>query len=279
MGPVPTTAAPARPDATCAAAVDLAAAAAREVAGDSVGPHLGAQADGDRVVTHLFASDQPGYTGWQWAVTVARASRSRHVTVDEVVLLPGEDALLPPEWVPWSERLRPGDLGVGDLLPTPSDDDRLVPGVPAVRRPGRRGGRVRAGSGPAAGAVVAGPGGDGRAVVRRGRRTGQPDVGARAGPLRHVRLLPAGRRLAAGALRRVRQPVLAAGRAGGVGRLRVRRPLRGTGRAARRPPRRRRRPTTTRCWRSSRTWPRRSRHRPETPRPPRTPSPLGTAEP
>ncbi len=124
---MPTTAAPARPDATCAAAVDLAAAAAREVAGDSVGPHLGAQADGDRVVTHLFASHQPGYTGWQWAVTVARASRSRHVTVDEVVLLPGEDALLPPEWVPWSERLRPGDLGVGDLLPTPSDDDRLVP--------------------------------------------------------------------------------------------------------------------------------------------------------
>jgi hypothetical protein len=30
--------------------------------------------------------------------------------------------------VPWQERLQPGDLGVGDLLFTPSDDDRLVPG-------------------------------------------------------------------------------------------------------------------------------------------------------
>ena len=38
------------------------------------------------------------------------------------MLLPGPDALLPPAWVPWTERLRPGDLGVGDLLPTDEDD-------------------------------------------------------------------------------------------------------------------------------------------------------------
>jgi len=124
---VPASALSARPDAACAAAVEFAATAAREVAGDAVGEHLGVRADGDRVVTHSFASHQPGYSGWRWAVTVARAPRSRHVTVDEVVLLPGEDALLAPEWVPWSERLRPGDLGVCDLLPTTADDDRLVP--------------------------------------------------------------------------------------------------------------------------------------------------------
>jgi hypothetical protein len=118
-----------RPDATCAAAVDLAAAAARDVAGaDAVGEHLGVHAEGDRVVTHFFESLRPGYAGWRWAVTVARAPRSKLVTVDEVVLLPGEGALLPPEWVPWSERLRPDDLGPGDLLPTRADDDRLVPG-------------------------------------------------------------------------------------------------------------------------------------------------------
>jgi hypothetical protein len=126
-GSVPTTLS-SRPDAACAAAVDLAAAAARDVAGaDAVGEHLGVRAEGDRVVTHSFASSQPGYAGWTWAVTVARAPRAKVVTVDEVVLLPGEGALLPPEWVPWSERLRPGDLGVGDLLPTPADDDRLAP--------------------------------------------------------------------------------------------------------------------------------------------------------
>ncbi|HEY7174419.1 MAG TPA: DUF3027 domain-containing protein, partial [Micromonosporaceae bacterium] len=28
----------------------------------------------------------------------------------------------------WEERVAPGDLGVGDLMPTPPDDDRLVPG-------------------------------------------------------------------------------------------------------------------------------------------------------
>ena len=93
------------------------------------------------MVTHYFAADLPGYAGWRWAVTVARASRSKAVTVDEVVLLPGEGALLPPEWVPWSERLLPGDLGVGDVVPTPADDDRLVPAYllsddPASRRSG-----------------------------------------------------------------------------------------------------------------------------------------------
>ena len=115
-------------DEACAAAVDLARAAATEIAGPGqVGEHVGLQADGDRVVTHLFSCLDPAYVGWRWAVTVARASRAKVVTVDECVLLPGPDSLLAPEWVPWSERVRPGDLGVGDLMPAPSDDDRLVP--------------------------------------------------------------------------------------------------------------------------------------------------------
>src|SRR5690606_41411281 len=42
----------------------------------------------------------------------------RSVTVCGTVLRPGADALLAPGWVPWRERLQPGDLGVGDLLPT-----------------------------------------------------------------------------------------------------------------------------------------------------------------
>ncbi|WP_344320700.1 DUF3027 domain-containing protein [Streptomyces macrosporus] len=117
------------PDRLCAGAVELAREAAEEAAFPSkVGDHLGAVADGDRVVTHFFDCLEPGYRGWRWAVTVARASRARTVTVDETVLLPGPDALLAPEWVPWSERLRPGDLGPGDLLPTTADDPRLEPG-------------------------------------------------------------------------------------------------------------------------------------------------------
>ncbi len=118
------------PDRLCAEAVDLARVAAEEAAAPgTVGEHVDAVADGDRVVTHLFESKEPGYRGWRWAVTVARASRAKHVTLDETVLLPGPDALLAPEWVPWSERLRPGDMGPGDLLPTEAEDLRLEPGA------------------------------------------------------------------------------------------------------------------------------------------------------
>lgn len=114
-------------DAVCAAAVELALAVAREVGGPSVGEHLGVEADGERVVTHSFATREAGYVGWRWAVTVARAEGADAVTVDEVVLLPGTGAVLAPAWVPWSERVQPGDLNPGDLLPPVPDDPRLVP--------------------------------------------------------------------------------------------------------------------------------------------------------
>jgi hypothetical protein len=113
-------------------AVDLARRAARETAGTKVGAHLGVTQDEERVATHRFASNDPAYVGWCWAVTVARAEGSDEVTVDEVVLLPGEGALLAPEWVPWSERVQPGDLSPGDLLPPPPDDARLVPAYTEV---------------------------------------------------------------------------------------------------------------------------------------------------
>ena len=116
------------PDQACAEAADLARAAVTEAVGArSVGEHLEVQAEGERVVTHLFACADPAYSGWRWAVTVARAPRSKMITVDEIVLLPGPAALLAPPWVPWQDRLQPGDLGVGDLLPAPPDDERLVP--------------------------------------------------------------------------------------------------------------------------------------------------------
>ncbi len=96
-----------------------------------IGEALGHLAEDERVVTHFFACTRTGYRGWRWAVTVARASRQKNVTVDEVVLLPGDDAIVAPAWVPWRDRIKPGDLGPGDLLPTEEDDPRLVPGYTA----------------------------------------------------------------------------------------------------------------------------------------------------
>ncbi|OBI23511.1 DUF3027 domain-containing protein, partial [Mycobacterium sp. E2238] len=81
--------------------------------------------------THRFLAHLPGYQGWQWAVVVAAHPRADHATVSEVVLIPGPTALLAPQWVPWDQRVRPGDLSPGDLLAPAADDPRLVPGYAA----------------------------------------------------------------------------------------------------------------------------------------------------
>jgi hypothetical protein len=124
------------PDRLCAEAVGLARDAVESTASPgTVGEYLEAVADGDRVVTHFFECLELAYRGWRWAATVTRASRAKVVTLDETVLLPGPDAVLAPEWVPWHERLRPGDLGPGDLLPTEPDDLRLEPGFSGEDEP------------------------------------------------------------------------------------------------------------------------------------------------
>lgn len=120
----------AKRDAVLAAAADLARAAAVDDAGEAmVGEHLGVVMEGERLATHSFACLSPAYVGWRWAVTVARVSRSKTVTVCDVVLLPGAHALVAPPWVPWSERVQPGDLGPGDVLPTDPDEPGLVAGL------------------------------------------------------------------------------------------------------------------------------------------------------
>jgi len=116
-------------DAACADAVDIARAVAERRSGVfGVGEHLEVVAEGTRLATHYFACTHPGYPGWRWSVTVARASRARVVTVNEVTMVPGEGALLAPAWVPWSARINAGDIAPGTLMPAPPDDPRLVPG-------------------------------------------------------------------------------------------------------------------------------------------------------
>ncbi|KIS28519.1 hypothetical protein TV39_03635 [Arthrobacter sp. SPG23] len=99
-----------KPDAVLAAAVDFARAAVEGIApAEQIGQHLGAKSEGDRVVTHLFESRLAGYQGWQWYAVITRNSRSKVITVNELGLLPSEDSILAPEWVPWAERVRPED--------------------------------------------------------------------------------------------------------------------------------------------------------------------------
>lgn len=120
-------------DAVLTGAVEVARAAAAEIAEpDTVGDHLGAVTEADRVVTHSFACTAGAYPGWRWAVTLARAPRARKATVSEVHLLPGAGAMLSPEWLPYAERLAPGDIGAGDRTPYVPDDPRLEAGFEAT---------------------------------------------------------------------------------------------------------------------------------------------------
>ncbi|GAA1481308.1 DUF3027 domain-containing protein [Gordonia sinesedis] len=107
-------------------AVDQARAALVED-GQQPGAHRTAVAEGEWAVAHYFDADLPGYRGWRWCVVVAGAPDVDTVTVSEVVLLPGDDALLAPDWVPWVDRLAAGDLSPGDVLAAKADDPRLVP--------------------------------------------------------------------------------------------------------------------------------------------------------
>ncbi|WP_330183564.1 DUF3027 domain-containing protein [Nocardia sp. NBC_01503] len=118
-----------------AEAVDLARRALLELEPLGVGRHIGVTAEDDSAATHHFEATLPGYRGWQWAVVVAAPPEATHVTVSESALLPGPDALIAPDFLPWDQRIRPGDLAPGDLLAPPAGDPRLVPGYIASGDP------------------------------------------------------------------------------------------------------------------------------------------------
>jgi hypothetical protein len=63
---------------------------------------------------------------------VARAPRQKFATVCETSLVPGADAILAPEWLPYAARIAPGDVGAGDVLPYREDDPLLQAGFEAT---------------------------------------------------------------------------------------------------------------------------------------------------
>ena len=116
-------------DAASTPAVDVAHAALVEITPEAnVGAFVSEQTDDEGVSTIRFASSMLGYPDWFWTVSVAQLP-DEAPTVLEAELLPGEGALIAPDWVPWADRLEDykaaqaaiaaGELAAGD----PADDD------------------------------------------------------------------------------------------------------------------------------------------------------------
>lgn len=122
-----------RRDTVLAAAEERAREAAVAIAEPgTVGEHVGFVMDEDRVGTHFFDCTAVAYPGWRWAITLTRPPRGRTALLSETHLVAGEDALLSPHWVPYAERLAPGDIGPGDVTPKIDDDPHLEAGFEAT---------------------------------------------------------------------------------------------------------------------------------------------------
>lgn len=119
-------------DTVLAEAVDTARQALSEIAEDSeIGDYCGATVEGERLVTHRFISHRDGYRGWTWFVSLARIPRAKakDATVCELGIIPGEDALLAPAWVPWADRLAQEEI---DAAQRDSEQADAAGGSPAV---------------------------------------------------------------------------------------------------------------------------------------------------
>ncbi|HEY9424686.1 MAG TPA: DUF3027 domain-containing protein, partial [Microterricola sp.] len=108
-------AAPPVADEVLLAAVDMARAALLDFTpAETIGRVIGHVAEEDHVLSLMFECRMSGYPGWHWTVTLSRIGDETKPTVLESELMPGENALLAPEWVPWSERL--ADYQAAQLL-------------------------------------------------------------------------------------------------------------------------------------------------------------------
>jgi hypothetical protein len=101
----------------------LAEKAAKETAPQGgVGKFLGTLDEESNVVSYRFEANLKGYVGWEWHVVVFQDKKANPPTISEVVLLPGEKAIIAPDWVPWSERRaeleKVQELAVSDLEET-----------------------------------------------------------------------------------------------------------------------------------------------------------------
>lgn len=78
-------------------------AAVESAPANGVGEFLAQIEEDENVFTFLFAAKMKGYVGWNWSVSLF--ANDEDATVSEVNLMPGDDSLIAPNWIPWSERL------------------------------------------------------------------------------------------------------------------------------------------------------------------------------
>lgn len=70
---------------------------------NGVGEFLQLIEEDENVFTFLFEAKMKGYVGWTWSVSLY--ANDEDATVSEVNLMPGDESLVAPNWVPWAERL------------------------------------------------------------------------------------------------------------------------------------------------------------------------------
>lgn len=80
-------------------------AAVEAASRNAVGFFIQSIEEDEGVVTYLFEGKLKGYVGWRWSVSVFQGDENAEPTVSEVLLVPGPESLVAPDWVPWSERL------------------------------------------------------------------------------------------------------------------------------------------------------------------------------
>lgn len=96
---------PQNPDDILPGVTALARAALEEfTSAETIGEVTGYELLEDGVLNVHFAPKLLGYPGWSWVVSAARVG-DEDPTILEADLIPGEGALLAPEWVPWAQRL------------------------------------------------------------------------------------------------------------------------------------------------------------------------------
>lgn len=80
-------------------------AAVEAASRNAVGFFIESIEEDEGVVTYLFEGKLKGYVGWRWSISIFQGDEASEPTVSEVLLVPGPDSLVAPDWVPWSERL------------------------------------------------------------------------------------------------------------------------------------------------------------------------------